>query len=170
MTAPHIALIVARCRNGVIGNEGGMPWHLPEDLAFFKKTTWGHPCIMGRKTWDSLRGRALPGRLNIVITHQSNLQASGAIVAASLADALKAAGNAPTIFIMGGGTIYEQAMPFVQTAYVTEINADIKGDTFFPSLSPDQWKRYELRRVPATDQLPGYVFSRYERCEPFTQG
>lgn len=163
MTAPHIALIVARCRNGVIGNEGGMPWHLPEDLAFFKKTTWGHPCIMGRKTWDTLRGRALPGRLNIVITHQKSFPAPGAIVVASLSEALKAAGDAPTVFIMGGGTVYEQALPLVQTAYVTEIDADKKGDTFFPALPQEQWDRHVLRSVAATEKLPGYVFCRYQR-------
>lgn len=163
MTQPHIALIVARCRNGVIGNEGGIPWHLPEDLAFFKKTTMGHPCLMGRKTWDSLRGRALPGRLNVVITRQKDFSAPGATVVGSIEEALKAAGAAPIVFIMGGGKIYEQALPLVQTAYVTEIDAEKPGDTFFPQLPESEWERHVIRTVPATEKLPSYTFCRYER-------
>ena len=130
-------LIYARSRNGVIGKDNQMPWHLPEDLAHFKRITLGQPVIMGRKTWDSLpaRFRPLPGRLNIVITRQSDWQAEGAWRAASIEDAMRQCGDAPDAWIMGGAEIYRQAEPLASTAVVTEIDADYQGDAFAPELS-----------------------------------
>jgi dihydrofolate reductase len=130
-------LIYARARNGTIGKDNQMPWHLPEDLAHFKRVTLGQPVIMGRKTWDSLpaRFRPLPGRLNIVITRQTHWQAEGALRAASIEDAMRLCGDAPDGWIMGGAEIYRLAEPLASTAVVTEIEADFEGDAFAPELS-----------------------------------
>ena len=131
-------LIYARARNGTIGQNNQMPWHLPEDLAHFKRVTLGQPVIMGRKTWDSLpaRFRPLPGRVNIVITRQADWQAEGALRATSIEDAMRLCGAAPDAWIMGGAEIYRQAEPLASTAVVTEIDADFEGDAFAPTLSP----------------------------------
>ena len=129
-------LIYARARNGVIGKDNQMPWHLPEDLAHFKRVTLGQPVIMGRKTWDSLpaRFRPLPGRLNIVVTRQTSWQAEGALRAESIEHARQLCGNASDAWIMGGAEIYRQAEPLASTAVVTEIDADFEGDAFAPEL------------------------------------
>jgi dihydrofolate reductase len=131
-------LIYARARNGVIGKDNQMPWHLPEDLAHFKRVTLGQPVIMGRKTWDSLpaRFRPLPGRLNIVVTRQADWLAEGALRAHSIEEAMRLCGDAPEAWIMGGAEIYRQAEPLASTAVVTEIDADFEGDAFAPILSP----------------------------------
>ena len=138
---PRINLIYARAANGVIGNNNTMPWHLPEDLAHFKRLTQGHPVIMGRKTWDSLppRFRPLPGRTNVVITRQPDWQAAGAAAASSLADALKLCAQAEEVWVMGGAQIYAQAEPFANRIEVTEIAQDFEGDVFAPSLGL-QWR------------------------------
>ena len=111
MTTPRINLIFARASNGVIGKDNSMPWHLPEDLAHFKRLTQGCPVIMGRKTWDSLppRFRPLPGRSNIVITRQPIWQAEGALHASSLPEALQLSGDVPEVWVIGGAEIYRQA-------------------------------------------------------------
>jgi dihydrofolate reductase len=129
-------LIYARARNGVIGKDNQMPWHLPEDLAHFKRVTLGQPVIMGRKTWDSLpaRFRPLPGRLNIVVTRQSDWQAEGALRAASIEEAMRLCGDVPDAWIMGGAEIYRQAAPLARSAVVTEIDQDFEGDAFAPEL------------------------------------
>lgn len=138
-------LIYARARNGTIGKDGQMPWHLPEDLAHFKRVTLGQPVIMGRKTWDSLpaRFRPLPGRVNIVVTRQSDWHSAGAWRAASLDVAMRLCGDAPNVWIIGGAEIYRQAEPLASTAVVTEIDADFDGDAFAPELG-DSWQ--EIRR------------------------
>lgn len=138
-------LIYARARNGTIGKDGQMPWHLPEDLAHFKRVTLGQPVIMGRKTWDSLpeRFRPLPGRVNIVVTRQSDWHSAGAWRAASLDVAMRLCGDAPDAWIIGGAEIYRQAEPLASTAVVTEIDADFDGDAFAPELG-DSWQ--EIRR------------------------
>ena len=132
----ELRLIYARARNGVIGRDGRMPWHLPEDLAHFKRTTLGSPVIMGRKTWESLPPvfRPLPGRRNIVVTRQGDWQASGAEVAHSLEQALALCQDAPLAWVMGGADIYRQALPLAQQVVVTEIGADFSGDAFAPEL------------------------------------
>ena len=140
-------LIYARARNGVIGKDGQMPWHLPEDLAHFKRVTLGQPVIMGRKTWDSLpaKFRPLPGRLNIVVTRQADWQAPGALRAGSIEEAMGLCSDAPDAWIMGGAEIYRQAEPLASTAVVTEIDADFEGDALAPTLS-SAWR--EVRREP----------------------
>ena len=150
-------LIYARARNGTIGKDGQMPWHLPEDLAHFKRVTLGQPVIMGRKTWDSLpaRFRPLPGRVNIVITRQADWQAEGALRATSIEDAMRLCGAAPDAWIMGGAEIYRQAEPLASTAVVTEIDADFEGDAFAPSLSPSWQETARESHVTAS----GLAFS-----------
>ena len=133
---PRINLIYARAANGVIGKDGVMPWHLPEDLAHFKQLTHGSPVIMGRKTWDSLppKFRPLPGRSNIVITRQDHWQAEGAQRADSLQDALRLGAPAPELWIIGGAQIYTLAEPLANRAEVTEIAQDFPGDALAPVL------------------------------------
>jgi dihydrofolate reductase len=145
-------MIYARSRNGVIGKDGVMPWHLPEDLAHLKQLTMGSPVIMGRKTWDSLppRFRPLPGRTNIVITRQADWQAQGAIVAPSLEHAIALCAAEPKAWILGGGQIFAQAVPLADTAEITEIDADYSGDAFAPELGPHWQEVARERHVSAT--------------------
>jgi dihydrofolate reductase len=136
----NLGLIFAQTRNGVIGRAGQMPWHLPEDLAHFKRVTMGQPVIMGRKTWDSIpeRFRPLPGRDNWVITRQPHWQADGALVAHSLPEALQRMDQQTTAWVMGGGEIYAQALPWANHAVVTEIDLVVHdGDTFAPQFGPE---------------------------------
>lgn len=159
----QLHLIVAHARNGVIGKEGKLPWYLPEDLKHFKRTTLGKPVIMGRKTWDSL-GRPLPGRRNIVVTRQTGFTAEGAEVYSNLQDAVAAVKDEPIAFILGGAQIYAEAMPQIEVAHITVLNADFEGDAFFKPLTDDEWNLVEEATFPATDTHP-YSFSirRYER-------
>ena len=133
-------LIFARAANGVIGNKNTLPWHLPEDMAHFKRLTMGCPVIMGRKTWDSLppRFRPLPGRTNIVITRQSDWQAEGAQRAGSVAQALALCPAEGDAWVIGGAEIYALALPLASSAEVTEIDADFEGDAFAPQFGT-QW-------------------------------
>ena len=142
-----LGMIYARARNGAIGKGGVMPWHLPEDLAHFKRVTLGSPVIMGRKTWDSLpaKFRPLPGRANIVVTRQTDWRAEGATRAASLDEAIELCAQQPQAWVIGGAEIYAQALPLVHTAEVTEIDADFEGDAFAPSLD-NTWKEVARER------------------------
>ena len=155
-------LIYARARNGTIGKDGQMPWHLPEDLAHFKRVTLGQPVIMGRKTWDSLpaRFRPLPGRVNIVITRQADWQAEGALRATSIENAMRLCGDAPDAWIMGGAEIYRQAEPLASTAIVTEIDADFEGDAFAPTLASD-WQEVQREAHTSASGL-GFAFVTYQ--------
>ena len=136
-----LKLIYARAANGVIGLNNQMPWHLPEDLAHFKKTTLGCPVLMGRKTWESIpaKFRPLPGRANLVITRQKDWQAEGALAVHSLEEGLSVAlAHCPVgkdLWIMGGAEIYAQAAPIAEEAVVTEIEANYEGDAFAPALA-----------------------------------
>ncbi len=136
-----VALIWAEAHEGVIGHDGTIPWHLPEDLAHFRAVTDGATVVMGRRTWDSLppRFRPLPGRRNVVITRQGDWQAEGAVVAHSLEEALQDAGSATT-WVIGGGEIYRQALPHATRVEITEVDLDIDGDTRAPDLG-DGWHR-----------------------------
>jgi dihydrofolate reductase len=150
-----IILLAAVGANHVIGREGEMPWHLPEDLAHFKATTMGHTLVMGRKTYDSI-GRALPGRRTIVMTSQIGWHAPSVEVAHSLAEALALAG--PTeVFIVGGGEIYQQAMPFADLLMLTEVDQSPEGDVIFPTIEPAHW------RETARQAHEGFAFVTYER-------
>lgn len=148
-TAPRLHLIYARASNGVIGKDGGLPWHLPEDLAHFKRTTLGCPVIMGRKTWDSLppKFRPLPGRSNIVLSHDGEWQAEGAKHATSVGAALAMCQTDRDAWVIGGAQIYAHALPLASSVVVTEIARAFDGDAFAPKLGPE-WM--EIRREPHT--------------------
>ena len=136
-----ISLVVAATENNVIGKNNKLLWHLPNDLRFFKNTTWAMPVIMGRKTFDSL-GKPLTGRTNIVITHQSGWHADGVKVVANLDEAVIEASHADAkeAFVIGGGEIFKQSMPIAHKIYITRIHATLEGDTFFPSINTTEWK------------------------------
>jgi dihydrofolate reductase len=160
----EIALIYARAANGTIGLGGTMPWHLPEDLAHFKRLTSGCPVIMGRKTWDSLpvRFRPLPGRCNIVITRQAAWSQNGVQRASSLREALQLCEqDAQTVWVMGGAQIYAQALPLADRVEVTEIAQDFDGDAFAPVLGPEWLEAARQEHVSASG-LP-FSFVRYLR-------
>lgn len=158
-------LIFARAANGTIGKDGTMPWHLPEDLAHFKRTTLGSPVIMGRKTWESLppKFRPLPGRLNVVVTRQTDWQAAGANVAHSLPEAITLCEAADDAWIIGGAEIYAQAMPLANTAVVTEIEASYEGDAFAPQFGPEWVEMQRERHLSATGL--NFSFVTYTRTQ-----
>lgn len=132
-----ISIIVATTRSGVIGKGGDIPWHLPADLAHFKATTMGHPIIMGRVTHESI-GKALPGRRNIIITSDNSYVSEGCEVVGSLEEALELVKNEAEVFIIGGQSIYKQALPLAECIYLTEVDAEIEGDKFFV-YDPNEW-------------------------------
>lgn len=140
-----LGLIWAQSRGGVIGQQGRMPWHLPEDLAHFRRVTADRPVIMGRKTWDSLppRFRPLPGRQNIVLTRQTGAALPGAFLASDLPQALALCPAGKPAWVIGGAQIYAQALPLAQQVWVTEIDADFPGDAYAPALDPD-WQRAQI--------------------------
>ena len=143
-------IVVAMTNNNVIGQDGDMPWHLPADLAHFKKLTSGHVILMGRRTWESI-GRVLPNRLNIVITRQKNYIAEGAIVVHSLEEAEKATGD-QRIFIIGGGQIYKEALPLSSCLHITRIDATLVGDTSFPNVDESVWFCADKVNHPVDDK------------------
>ena len=150
----RISLIVALDECGGIGRQGGLPWHLSADLRRFKALTMGHHIVMGRKTWESI-GRALPGRFSIVITHQTDYHAPGALVEHSLAAGLELAraGEKQEIFIIGGAEIFAAALPVATRIYLTRVHTCIQGaDAFFPELPPEAWKLVEANQIPADEQ------------------
>ena len=151
---PRIGLIWAQARGGVIGRGGVMPWHLPEDLAHFKRTTLSHPVIMGRKTWDSLpaRFRPLPGRSNIVVTRQKDWNEIGAQRASSLREALQICENAEQVWVIGGAQIYAQALPLADELVVTEIDADVEGDAHAPAIGPE-WQEVAREALVARNGM-----------------
>lgn len=142
----ELSLIVARAANGCIGRDNKLPWYLPGDLKYFKRMTLGKPIIMGRKTWESLKG-PLPGRCNIVITRQTGYEAEGAKVVATLEEAIQLAESVALIdgvedaVVIGGAEIYALALPKISRMYVTEVHADVEGDAFFPPFDPAQWQQ-----------------------------
>ena len=145
MTRLH--LIFARAANGVIGKDGGLPWHLPEDLAHFRRLTTGHPVIMGRRTWESLppRFRPLPGRTNIVVTRQPQWQAPGALRAGSLEQALDHVPRGEEAWLIGGAQLFIDALPLALGAVITEIEADFDGDVAMPPLG-SEWREIARER------------------------
>ncbi len=160
----RVFLIAARARNGVIGNRGALPWHLPEDLARFKRTTLGHCIIMGRKTWDSL-GRPLPGRRNIVVTRDERWHAAGAERAAGLGEALAHCPPEQDMFIIGGEEIFAQALAqrCAGSILLTEIDAEFEGDAYFPALDPSRWRETAREHFPPDGGRGfGFDFVTYE--------
>ena len=156
---PRITIIAAVARNGVIGKDNKMPWHLSEDLKRFKALTMGRPMIMGRKTWESLPGR-LPGRPHIVVTHNPDYRAEGATVVGSLVDALAAAGDTDEVFVIGGAQLYAQAVAIADRLQLTEIDADFDGDTHFPKWSRAEWRETARQAAQSASGLD-YAFVTY---------
>ena len=167
-TSLPLVMIAALAENHVIGLDNKMPWHLPADLKHFKAMTLGKPIIMGRKTWDSL-GRPLPGRLNLVVSRQPDLQLEGAETFSSLDDALQRAEawareqDADEIMLIGGAQLYIQALERAQRLYLTRIEASPEGDAFFPQFEENQWQRIENQAHPASGESPAYRFETWTR-------
>lgn len=145
-------MIVAHADNRIIGKDNNMPWHLPADLAYFKKTTLGKPIIMGRKTFESI-GRPLPGRQNIVISRDQNYRADGVDSATSVEQALLLAGEVDEVMVIGGGAIYSHCLPLANRLYITHIKADIDGDTQFPEYNTvEDWQLTSSVKLSADDK------------------
>jgi dihydrofolate reductase len=152
-----LSLIAAMTEQRVIGENGQMPWHLPADLAWFKRNTLGKPIIMGRKTWDSI-GRALPGRRNLVISRDPSFHAEGIERVASPEAALALVADVPEVMVIGGAQIYAHFLPHANRLYLTKINADLSGDTFFPYYNQYRWHELERTDYPADTKNP-YPYS-----------
>ena len=165
----RVSLIVAMAKNRVIGNKNKMPWHLPADFNYFKKVTMGHPVIMGRKTFESI-GRPLPGRSNIVISRNAAFRADGVEVATSLAAAInlcESEGTSQEAFVIGGATLYIEALPQADRIFVTEVDASPEGDTFFPMLDAKQWREVARERCEADEKnAHAMEFTVLERNSP----
>ncbi|MTD13967.1 ACT domain-containing protein [Nakamurella sp. YIM 132087] len=157
-----ITLVAAVAHGGVIGADGGMPWHLPEDLRRFKALTMGRPMIMGRRTFESI-GRPLPGRRSIVVTRDGDWAADGVEVAHSLGEALELAraGGSDDVMVVGGGDIYAQALPLADVLEITHIDRTVAGDTRFPEIGPAEWEP-----VAELDAGPELRFTTYRRRPP----
>ena len=160
---PRVYLVAAVAANGVIGANGTLPWHLPEDLRHFKSLTLGHPVIMGRRTWESLR-KPLPGRENLVVTRTPGYEASGAHVASSLEGALALCAGEPVAFVIGGSGLYEAALPIADALVLTEIHRDFEGDVRFPALDRARWRESQRRPQAGAGGL-AFDFVLYERAE-----
>ena len=157
-----LSLIVAIAKDNVIGFQHKMPWHLPAELAYFKRVTMGHPIVMGRKTFDSI-GRPLPGRRNIVVTRNADFQRDGIEVAHSLAAAMALCADSDA-FLIGGATLYAEALPHVDKLFITEIDATPAGDTFFPAIDARQWREiFRERREADEKNLHALEFVIFER-------
>lgn len=150
--SPELVLVAAVARNGVIGANGGMPWHLPADLKHFKAITLGHPVVMGRRTFESI-GRALPGRRNVVVSRSLSSAPDGCVLAASLEEAVRAA-EAATVMVIGGGELYRQALPRASRLELTLIDAAPAGDTRFPPWSLKDWQLVAMQVCPADQANP----------------
>ena len=150
-------------KNRVIGSNGAIPWHLPEELKRFKRLTMGHHIIMGRKTWESI-GRMLPGRKTVIITRQDGYRVSGAVTAHSLEEAIAACGNDSEIFVIGGAEIYAQALSRAARLHVTTVDAEIAGDAHMPEFDDGGWREVSSESFPA-DERHRYSFrsATYER-------
>lgn len=163
-----LCLIAALAQNRVIGSNNQLPWHLPADLKHFKALTLGKPIIMGRKTWDSL-GRPLPGRLNLVVSRQADLQLTGAEVFSSLAAAIAradewaAAEGVDELMLIGGAQLYEQALALAERMYLTRVGLTPEGDAWFPEFEGPQWHLASEVARAAADDVPAYAYQVWQR-------
>ncbi|MDP2498867.1 MAG: dihydrofolate reductase [Candidatus Palauibacterales bacterium] len=156
-----ISIIAAVARNGVIGADSGVPWHIPSDMRSFVTITMGKPLIMGRKTWESLKG-ALPGRTNIVVTRREDYEADGGVVVHSPEEALeaarRAAGESGEVMVAGGSSIYEAFLPAADRMYLSRVDADVEGDTRFPEVDWEEWQTLHEVRVDREEDEHPYTF------------
>lgn len=167
----QLAAIVAAAENGVIGRDNALPWHLSEDLKYFKRVTMGKPVVMGRKTFESI-GKPLPGRTNIVITRNPAFQAEGVRVVSSLDGALQLASDIAVIdgveelLVIGGAEIYREAIPRADRLYLTEVHASVEGDALLPDIDWSRWREVSRQRHSAEPPNPyDYSFVVYERAD-----
>ena len=155
---PHIALVVARARNGVIGRDGGLPWRLRSDLQRFKAVTLGKPCIMGRKTWDSLPLKPLPGRLNLVLSKDESFEPKGALACLTLDEAIEIAREQAVddgvgeVCVIGGAGLFAATLPRAKRLYLTEVEAEPEGDVLFPPFDETAWTEVSCEAVPAGEK------------------
>ena len=163
------ALIVAMSRNRVIGRNNKLPWYLPGDLKYFKQATMGKPIIMGRRTWESI-GKALPGRLNIVVSSKELELPPGVAKVETLDEAFKKAeaqamlDGVDEVMVIGGGQVYEAVLPDIDRIYITQVHAEIEGDAFFPEIDLEQWQEIGREDFSASDNNPyDYSFVVYQR-------
>ncbi len=160
---PILSMIVATANNNVIGKDNNMPWHLPADLAYFKKITLGKPIVMGRKTYESI-GRPLPGRRNIVISRDQNYSSEGIDTVGSVEQALALVDNVEEVMVIGGGAIYKHCLPAASRLYITHINATIEGDTYFPDHNDGNWQKVSSEIRASDENNPHQLdFCVYER-------
>lgn len=169
--SPHIAVVVARARNGVIGRDGALPWRLKSDMALFKASTLGKPVVMGRKTWDSLPRKPLPGRLNIVLTRDKSFEADGAVACESFEEALEIAreqareDGVDEICVIGGAALIALALPRAKRIYLTEVDAEPEGDVHMPALDESRWTETRRERFEAgPDDQHAFAFRVLERA------
>jgi dihydrofolate reductase len=153
-----ITLVAAVAAHGIIGRDGGMPWHLPADLAHFKAATMGKPLLMGRRTHEAI-GRALPGRLNLVLSRDARYRAAGCQVVASLEEAMAVAkgAGADELMVIGGGRVYADTLPMASRILLTEVKADVEGDTAFPALDPAVWREVARQEREADERNPCHL-------------
>ncbi|CAG9613681.1 IS1595 family transposase ISSsu9 [Bacillus rhizoplanae] len=153
-----ISLLVAMDKNRLIGKDNQLPWHLPADLAYFKKVTMGHPIIMGRKTFESI-GKPLPGRTNIILTRNKNYEMEGCEVIYSIDDVQKMDEQLnEEIFVIGGAEIFKEVLPFADRLYITKIEEVFEGDTFFPEINYNEWKEISVEQG-VTDEKNPYTYA-----------
>ena len=162
LSGPRVYVIAAVASNGIIGANGRLPWSLPEDLRHFKRLTLGHPVIMGRLTWESLKG-PLPGRDNIVVSQSPGFEAPGAAVAGSLHAALALCAGEPVAFVIGGSRLIAESLPIADGLVLTEIHRDYPGDTYFPDFDRSRWKESQREGHVAADGTK-FDFVLYEKA------
>jgi dihydrofolate reductase len=159
-----VSLIVAMARNGVIGKDNQLPWHLPEDLKRFKRLTMSHHIIMGRKTYESI-GKLLSGRTSVIVTRKQDYLVPGAVVVHSLEEAIARSANDDEIFVIGGAEVYRAALPLADRLLITQIDREVAGDTVFPPVDWSRWR--EIERHPMEIGAEGLAahFVVYTRIE-----
>ncbi len=160
---PRLSLIVAMAKNGVIGADNRIPWHLPAELKIFKDATMGHHIVMGRRTWESI-DRLLPGRTTVIVTRQAEYRVPGAIVAHSLDEALAACRDDDEVFVIGGAELFRLALPNADRLYLTIVDAEPEGDTYMPEIDLSRWREASSKRYAADERNPlPFRFVLYER-------
>lgn len=156
-----LSIIVAIAKNGVIGLNNNLPWHLPEDLKRFRAITTGHHIIMGRKTYESL-GRLLPGRTTVIVTRNKNYQVDGALIAHSIEQAISLCPNDSEVFLIGGAELYQAGLSLADKLYITEVDLDVVGDAFFPYLDLTNWQEL-AREVHVSEKGLAFSYMNYQR-------
>lgn len=162
-TMPPLAILVAAGENGVIGKDGHLPWHLPDEMRLFKNLTLGHTVVMGRKTWESLK-RPLPGRRNVVLTRQPGYAAEGAVVLPTFEAIADLAPDEPPVFVIGGVALIEDALPIARDLHLTRIHASPEGDTFLPEIDFAGWELVEESRHERDERHQhAYTYQHWQR-------